>query len=524
MSTPKPRGEPLYLAVARILFFASALLSLPPLDAARSYAHLPSALIVPPSNGGHLLTSLPITDTWIVVAYGLTLGGAILGLIGLLPRLASAVYVVGAFYYLGVPQIYGKVDHSHYLLWIGAIFAVSRSADALSLQALWAAWRRPEEQPVEPVHPSLQYSLPLRFNWLLLGFIYLSAGSAKYRFDGLVWFQPDTLRHWLHLLWFQSGYRPPILHGVDHFSPLLVVGAAFTLVFETTFILWIFSERARPFLAGAAIVFHNGTKFLMNIWFLGLQVVDLTLVDWERLSFAAFRRRMPLSFVYDGNCGTCKKTVMGLRSLALPGSVAFVNALDREEMRRRGIDWLDSDATLRDVHVVVGKHASVGFEAYRAVARRVPALWPFLPFLALPPVATLGRRVYRQGRGQPIVLRRACARLHSRTPPSALACRRSRRATTRRACRGRPVRAPVGASEHDGYQRLAFCLLSELRRRAARHGDRACSKGPGTRRDAADRPAGTATIHVVRPTSRPDRVYCRPTGSCEPRARLDGAR
>jgi predicted DCC family thiol-disulfide oxidoreductase YuxK len=388
-------ATPFNLAVARILFFASALLSLPALDAVRSYAHLPSALIVPPSNGGHLLASLPITDTWVVVAYGLTLGGAILGLIGLLPRFASAAYVVGAFYYLGIPQIYGKVDHSHYLLWIGAIFAVSRSADALSVQALWAAWRRPEEQPVEPVQPSLQYSLPLRFIWLLLGFLYLSAGSAKYRFDGLVWFQPDTLRHWLHLIWFESGYRPPILHGVDHFSPLLVIGAAFTLVFETTFILWIFSERARPFLAGAAILFHNGTRFLMNISFLGLQVVDLTLVDWERLSLAAFRRRAPLSFVYDGNCGTCKKAVLGLRSLAPPGSVAFVNALDREEMRRRGIDWLDSDATLRDVHVVVGRHASVGYQAYRTLARRVPALWPFVPLLALPPVAAIGRRVYR---------------------------------------------------------------------------------------------------------------------------------
>jgi predicted DCC family thiol-disulfide oxidoreductase YuxK len=319
--------------------------------------------------------------------------------------------VLAGFYYLGVPQLYGKVDHIHHLLWIGAILAVSPSADVLSVQALWRAWRRTDTQSVELLQESLRYSLPLRFIWLVLGLGYASAGLAKYRFDGLEWLSPATLAYWLHLLWYQSGaYRPPLISRPDELTPVLVGGAAFTLAFETTFLLWIFIDRARPILALAAIVFHNATNFLMRIPFWTLQIIALCLVDWERLSEAVFRRRHTVRFIYDGNCGICKKTVVGLRALAPPGAIEFVNGLDRRALNRGGLSWLSEAAVVADVQVVTDGSALAGFDGYRRIARRVPALWPALPLLYLPPVATLGRRIYRH-----VADHRSCA-LEETTP------------------------------------------------------------------------------------------------------------
>ena len=59
-----------------------------------------------------------------------------------------------------------------------------------------------------------------------------------------------------------------------------------------------------------------------------------------------------------------------------------------------------------------GTRARSGFLAYRLIAARVPVLWPLLPLMALPPVARLGERLYRQ-----IADSRACLLI---PPPSPL--------------------------------------------------------------------------------------------------------
>jgi predicted DCC family thiol-disulfide oxidoreductase YuxK len=389
-------GSAFNLAIARILWYVAVLISLPAPGTVQAFAKLPSALEVAPANGGHLLAHLPLISALVEASYWIVLSASILGLLGILPRLSSAAVVVAGFYYLGIPQLYGKVNHSHHLLWIAAILAVSRSADALSVQALWRAWRRPATQAVEPLRHALHYSLPLRFIWIVLGVSYLSAGAAKYRFDGLEWFNPHTLATLLHLHWYQAAYHPPLIARPDHVAPFLVLGATFTLVFETTYIVWIFVERARPVLAAPALLFHNSTYYLMHIGFWTLQVVNLSLVDWERVSQAILRRRSALFFAYDGNCGIREKTAVGLRSLSPPDAIEFVNALDQEGLRRQGLEWLDQDAIVADLHVVVEGRTYVGYEAYRRVAARIPLLWPAVPLLYVAPITALGRRIYRR--------------------------------------------------------------------------------------------------------------------------------
>jgi predicted DCC family thiol-disulfide oxidoreductase YuxK len=394
-------GGPFNLAVFRIVFFgAFALFFLPPLGEVKHYAAIPKTLQTPPWLLGHLLASLPLNATWVTASYVLLVVGCALAALGVFTRVAAAVVVISGFYYLGIEQLYGKVDHGHHLLWIAVIFALSRSADALSVSSLVRAWRSPRPG-AEPVR-SRAYTLPLRFIWLLMACCYFFPGIQKLRYDSWHWLQPATLNVFLHLIWFQNGnYRPPIISRPDHLPMFIFLGALGTLMFETAWVTLIFTRTSRFIAAGAQIVFHNLTNALMLIPFWVLQVCAISLIDWEWLSEKAFRRRGQLMLVYDGGCGICGRTVTAIRAFALPSGVSYVNALDEASVNAAGVR-IDHARLLEDMYVFAPDgRAYAGYDAYRRLAWRVPILWPAIPILALPPVAGLGRRVYRhvaQGR------------------------------------------------------------------------------------------------------------------------------
>lgn len=309
------------------------------------------------------------------------------------------------------------------------IFALSRSSDDYHFLLRFALPRLPIEATWITDPPrGREYALPLRFTWLLMGFIYLFPGLSKYRFDGLRWLAPGTTDHWMHLLWFQTGYRPPFVHP-DQIPALMVAGAAFTLLFENGFILLVLFRRTRPLAALAGLAFHNSTYYTMRISFWPLQFMYVSLIDWERISKWAFARRPGLTFAYDGNCGVCKRTVAVLQTIAFPGAVAFVNALDEDAMARARLPVIEERRLLSDIHVFVDGDVFVGYDAYRRLAWRSPILWPLLPVLALPPTRSLGNRVYRR-----VADHRSCA--VSEAPSEAVRVRRVRTAPLVAACTG----------------------------------------------------------------------------------------
>jgi predicted DCC family thiol-disulfide oxidoreductase YuxK len=232
----------------------------------------------------------------------------------------------------------------------------------------------------------------------------------------------------MHLLWFQTGYRPPFVHP-DEIPAVMVAGAAFTLLFETGFILLVLFRRTRPLAALAGLAFHNSTYYTMQISFWQLQFMYVSLIDWERISNWMFARRPGLTFAYDGNCGVCKRTVAVLQTIAFPGSVAFVNALDEGAIARAGVRAVEQRRLLSDIHVFVADDVFVGYEAYRRLAWRSPILWPLVPVLALAPVRSVGNRVYRR-----VADHRSCA--VSVAPSEAVRKRRVRTAPLVVGCTG----------------------------------------------------------------------------------------
>jgi predicted DCC family thiol-disulfide oxidoreductase YuxK len=97
----------------------------------------------------------------------------------------------------------------------------------------------------------------------------------------------------------------------------------------------------------------------------------------------------PVRVLYDGDCGLCQRSVRILRKLD------NLDQLEWTDFRTEQVE-VDPSRLEHEMAAITGGHVYFGFSAYRALAWRVPAFWPLLPFLYLPGVRYVGDAVYRR--------------------------------------------------------------------------------------------------------------------------------
>jgi hypothetical protein len=170
------------LAVLRIVLFTTMLYWATVGAHPVWFAGLPHSLLsVPP--GAEWFVSLGLVRADIARLAQAVMVLACLGaIVGWHSRLAAGVAVLVGIYLLGLPELWGKVDHYHHLLWIGAVLAASPCGDALSFDS------RGRSVPER----SVAYGLPLRLAWVILGLVYLFPGLWKLSL-GTAWWTGDSL-------------------------------------------------------------------------------------------------------------------------------------------------------------------------------------------------------------------------------------------------------------------------------------------------------------------------------------------
>jgi hypothetical protein len=158
------------------------------------------------------------------------------------------------------------------------VLAAAPSGDA------WAVWPRAPRTAA-----SWEYGWPRRLTWLLVAEVYLFAAIAKAIQSGLAWSSGQNIRRWL-LIFALNPEMPR--HGLgrwiaDRPGLCLAIGIG-TVLFEWTFILAVFSSRARRVLVPAGLILQLGIYLAMNIH-VGETWLILTFVDWVALA-DRFRR------------------------------------------------------------------------------------------------------------------------------------------------------------------------------------------------------------------------------------------
>ena len=240
------------LALARILVFGALALYVSPAEIGR-FAALPAELWAPPpgwSPFSWAMRPVPWLAEWVGWALvALSLGAAA----GLAPRITSWSAVFLGLYVLGIPQMYGKVNHYHHLVWFAALVAAAPA---------WRVWSlSPGATPASgPVRIR-------RWMWMLIALIYFFPGFWKWVVAGPQWLDGSALATMLQSQWYRIGATPAVRFDQGLLAPL--AGTA-VLVFELGF-LWAmpFRPARRLFLAGA-VAFHAGVLLVAGISFWSL--------------------------------------------------------------------------------------------------------------------------------------------------------------------------------------------------------------------------------------------------------------
>ena len=393
-------AHPMNLAIFRMAVFG-ALFKEVHLAGIVSFSRMPSGLQFAPWGMSMLLPHLPIDAIWARIAAVLLLVFATTGFIGFFSRTSALACALLGFYALGIPDFYGKVDHNHHLIWFAVILAVSPCGDFFALDAVAAARKRADQGITDPPPPSQLYAFPLRFVMLLIGAIYFFPGFWKLWQSGFDWFLTDGLRHQLYLFWTWSydGLWLPTFR-IDQHVLVCRIAAAATILFELSFIFLMFHRKLRVFAALEGLVFHTSTNWFMKISFLSLRVCYVALLDWEWILGHVGRAlwREELFFVYDETCVSSRRMVGFVRVWDVFNRVTYINGADQQAVtgQRLRLPERGENSLAQSTFAVVHNKSWIGFSAYRALAWRIPVLWPMVPILYSWPTKNQVSAIYKQ--------------------------------------------------------------------------------------------------------------------------------
>ena len=358
-------AEPLNVAVLRIVVFVCMASAIGRTDVV-GLVRLPAGLRVPPPGYGPFFDWIPLEVRWATVTQALSFAACVTAVAGFMSRTSAAIACACATYVLGLPQMFGKVNHSdHHLIWFAAILAATPSGDALSIDALRAAWRRADRGDVAPP-ASLAYALPLRFVWLLFGLIYFFPGLSKLR-AGPRCFAGENIKRLMYENWQRRHFVPQF--RIDRY-PLLCgsLGLA-TALFELSFLPCLFIPRLRLLIIAAGALFHVMTQTYLGIFFGRLVTCYVAFVDWSGVCRQVGAQVFPQDFVL-----TYDPRDRGQRRL-----VASASAFDVLHRVRYA-----PDSTMEGgVRVSVGAHTLTDRHALLALLKRVPLLLPIVPLLRM---------------------------------------------------------------------------------------------------------------------------------------------
>jgi predicted DCC family thiol-disulfide oxidoreductase YuxK len=315
-----------------------------------------------------------LTDglAWFLIGLWLLSGTAML--LGWRTRLASAVLTATvASVLLLDQQLYS--NHLYVMALVCGLLALADGGAALSLDAR----RVGERQEISgwPV-------------WLLRLQV-----SVIYGYAALSKLNPDFLSGSVVASYLRRSGPLAVPDSWRSLEPMMVL-AVLAICTEAFLSGALWSRRWLPAALVAALALHAGiTGWLLPTYqLLAFSVVMLPLLILF-LDAAPGRRVV----VWDDGCGFCAAWVRWFRRLDWLATLRFV---PRSELAASGVQ-VSEEAAARALQLVSGRRVHGGFAAVGRVLEILPISYLWAPLLRLPPIASVGERVYRR-----VALRRRC--------------------------------------------------------------------------------------------------------------------
>ncbi len=238
--------------------------------------YLPTSARVPLPFMEGFIHHIPIHPDLYITAAVLAFLFGISATIGFKTRFSLLIFSLLGLYIYGVPNLFGKLNHNHILVWFPFFLALGPSEEDLSVDALLD--RLKGLKVPKQAHSS--YLLPLKLIWLQLGVIYFFAGFWKIWMVGLDWCFTDNLIRIMQWEWVENYDRVPGIR-IDQWPWLVKLGGLLTLYFELLFPVLILFPKTRWVAFFAGLGFHNSNLYFLNIGFINLQRSYFSLVNWH---------------------------------------------------------------------------------------------------------------------------------------------------------------------------------------------------------------------------------------------------
>jgi len=284
------------------------------------------------------------------------------------------------------------------------LYCIFRRADSIGLDDFLASRRQSPDmlnKALKENASSHRINLEtLKWFLLTLALIYFFTGFSKWQAGdwSLAWGSPENLR--LAILNNALGRTLPISPLGEFLAgqPLLLGIAGYgTLFLELGFLIAVLARfSVTPFLLGLAGM-HAVIRVAMNVnYFTDMVFLYMAFVAWDSLAEWMQRGRI-LTVVYDEKCPFCMRTLLMLKKCDVAGGLRFVGSSDSEAPV--GYDYASALFVFDQ-----NDRAYEGYDGFVAMISYLGITRPLAWIMAFPPLAMLGRRIYKR-----VAQTRSCA-------------------------------------------------------------------------------------------------------------------
>jgi predicted DCC family thiol-disulfide oxidoreductase YuxK len=356
-------------------------------------------------------------DTAVFGVYLLLLLALLCTCVGLWPRISTIVATLLLFsFHERNPFVLGGGDTV--LRHVGFLLCIAPELRAFSLTRLSAQWTHFREQ--RSLLPPL--TMPIwAMRMLLWQLIVLYGTSLWYKLLGSMWIRGTAVAAALHHPMFSrlpktwADSFAPLMSTIDIAVMLFHFGWLFLLVPRAVTNLlprWVPRLPLKRTLLMGGVLLHGGIFLMMDAGSFSLALMAayagcLVTEDFESIRAMlnrGFLRRAKraerktklnrIAVLYDGKCGLCLRSIFMLELLDRLDRLQLVNFWNRIERNDAAPDIKEAELD-RAMHVRFPSGKTLtGFDGVRAIAWHLPPLWPIAPFLYIPGIAPIGRRVY----------------------------------------------------------------------------------------------------------------------------------